>query len=100
MRTQAIFFDLDGTLVDTAPDLGGAANFIRSTLGLSPLPLADYRRQLDIVLGGTFIMSSLVARSMIERQIRGSIITVLSTAAWQGQWMITCENCFRTFRVG
>lgn len=53
--------------------------------GLLTMPLADYRRQLDIVLGGTFIMSSLVARSMIERQVRGSIITVLSTAAWQGQ---------------
>jgi len=39
----AIFFDLDGTLVDTAPDLGGAANFIRRSLGMAPLPLADYR---------------------------------------------------------
>jgi phosphoglycolate phosphatase len=39
----AVFFDLDGTLVDTAPDLGGAANHIRATLGLAPLPLADYR---------------------------------------------------------
>lgn len=40
---QAIFFDLDGTLVDTAPDLGGAANFIRASQGLAPLPLTDYR---------------------------------------------------------
>ncbi|MDO9454333.1 MAG: HAD-IA family hydrolase [Stagnimonas sp.] len=39
----AIFFDLDGTLVDTAPDLGGAANYIRGTQGLGPLPLSDYR---------------------------------------------------------
>lgn len=43
MKPQAIFFDLDGTLVDTAPDLGGAANYIRSTLGLAALPLPDYR---------------------------------------------------------
>lgn len=43
MTPQAIFFDLDGTLVDTAPDLGGAANHIRSSLGLEPLPLPDYR---------------------------------------------------------
>ena len=40
---QAIFFDLDGTLIDTAPDLGGAANHIRHSLSLPPLPLADYR---------------------------------------------------------
>lgn len=43
MKPEVIFFDLDGTLVDTAPDLGGAANYIRSTLGMSSLPLPDYR---------------------------------------------------------
>ena len=43
VKPQAIFFDLDGTLVDTAPDLGGAANYIRSTQGLHALPLPDYR---------------------------------------------------------
>ncbi|ROH91111.1 HAD family hydrolase [Stagnimonas aquatica] len=40
---RAFFFDLDGTLVDTAPDLGGAANHVRLSLGLPPLPLLDYR---------------------------------------------------------
>lgn len=40
---RAFLFDLDGTLVDTAPDLGHAANFVRGSLGLAPLPLADYR---------------------------------------------------------
>jgi N-acetyl-D-muramate 6-phosphate phosphatase len=39
----AVFFDLDGTLVDTAPDLGGAANHVRASQGLPPLPLVDYR---------------------------------------------------------
>jgi phosphoglycolate phosphatase len=36
-------FDLDGTLVDTAPDLGLAANRVREDLGMAPLPLDDYR---------------------------------------------------------
>lgn len=40
---KAVLFDLDGTLVDTAPDLGHAANLIRQDLGLPPLPLDDYR---------------------------------------------------------
>lgn len=40
---QCVLFDLDGTLVDTAPDLGGAANHIRASLGLPPLPLEQYR---------------------------------------------------------
>ena len=36
-------FDLDGTLVDTAPDLGHAANHVRAECGLPPLPLVQYR---------------------------------------------------------
>lgn len=40
---KAVLFDLDGTLVDTAPDLGHAANLVRASLGLPPLPAADYR---------------------------------------------------------
>lgn len=40
---EAIFFDLDGTLADTAPDLGGALNRVRAEEGLSPLPLHQLR---------------------------------------------------------
>ncbi len=55
------------------------------TRGVLDMPVAEFRRQVDIILGGSFIMTGLVARSMVERVIRGSIINVLSTAAWQGQ---------------
>jgi phosphoglycolate phosphatase len=40
---KSVLFDLDGTLVDTAPDLSHAANHVRQNLGLEPLPLALYR---------------------------------------------------------
>lgn len=40
---EAVLFDLDGTLIDSAPDLGAAADKMRTDRGLSPLPLADYR---------------------------------------------------------
>ena len=40
---HAVLFDLDGTLVDTAPDLGHAADCVRAEVGLPPLPAADYR---------------------------------------------------------
>lgn len=40
---QAVLFDLDGTLIDSAPDLGAAADKMRTDRGLPSLPLADYR---------------------------------------------------------
>jgi 2-phosphoglycolate phosphatase len=40
---QAVLFDLDGTLIDSAPDLGAAVDKMRVDRGLSSLPLARYR---------------------------------------------------------
>lgn len=38
-----LLFDLDGTLIDSAPDLAGAANDLRADHGLPPLPHAALR---------------------------------------------------------
>lgn len=43
LDVQAILFDLDGTLIDSAPDLGAAANKMRVDRGLESLPLSNYR---------------------------------------------------------
>ena len=43
MRFDAVLFDLDGTLVDSAPDLAGAANELRAQHGRPPLPYEAYR---------------------------------------------------------
>jgi 2-phosphoglycolate phosphatase len=40
---QAVLFDLDGTLIDSAPDLGAAADKMRVDRGLPSLPLERYR---------------------------------------------------------
>lgn len=40
---RAILFDLDGTLIDSAPDLGAAVDKMRTERGLSSLPLERYR---------------------------------------------------------
>jgi phosphoglycolate phosphatase len=44
--TPTIVFDLDGTLVDTAPDLINALNFILDREGLAPVPLASARNMI------------------------------------------------------
>ncbi len=43
MRLAAVLFDLDGTLVDSAPDLAGAANDLLARRGRPPLPLQHLR---------------------------------------------------------
>jgi len=40
---DAVLFDLDGTLVDSAPDLGAAVDQMRVARGLPSYPLAHYR---------------------------------------------------------
>lgn len=42
-HVQAVLFDLDGTLVDSAPDLGWAVDLMRQSRGLPSLPLDTYR---------------------------------------------------------
>lgn len=42
-NVQAVLFDLDGTLIDSAPDLGAAANEMRLVRDLPALPPAHYR---------------------------------------------------------
>jgi phosphoglycolate phosphatase len=53
---RTVVFDLDGTLVDTAPDLVNALNFVLEREGLPPIPLHSARNMIG---GG--------ARRMIER---------------------------------
>src|SRR5262245_45291793 len=56
MVSPTVVFDLDGTLVDTAPDLVAALNIIFAREGLPPVAYEDAR---NMVGGG--------ARAMIER---------------------------------
>jgi phosphoglycolate phosphatase len=56
--TRTIVFDLDGTLVDTAPDLISTLNLVLSREGLSPVGYDDARRMIG---GGS--------RRMLERAL-------------------------------
>jgi N-acetyl-D-muramate 6-phosphate phosphatase len=46
-RAQAMLFDLDGTLLDTAPDMIGALNLLRQEEGLEPLPFTALRSSVS-----------------------------------------------------
>jgi phosphoglycolate phosphatase len=64
---STIVFDLDGTLVDTAPDLIDALNFVLDREGLQPVPLQAAR---NLIGAG--------ARKLIERglELEGRAATV------------------------
>jgi phosphoglycolate phosphatase len=40
---KAVLFDLDGTLLDSAPDLIGSLNFLRTSIGLQAMPTEELR---------------------------------------------------------
>ncbi|MGA2055863.1 MAG: HAD family hydrolase [Bradyrhizobium sp.] len=44
--TRTVVFDLDGTLVDTAPDLISALNYVLDREGLPPVPLRSARNMI------------------------------------------------------
>jgi len=58
MSQSCLLFDLDGTLVDSLPDLATAINLLRADFTLTPLPLAQVR---------SFVGDG--ARALVERSL-------------------------------
>lgn len=63
-------------LVNNAALLGGR--------GILEESHEDFRRAVDVAASGNFLYAKHVATSMIERGVKGSIVSVLSSNAWQG----------------
>ena len=47
---KLFIFDLDGTLVDTAPDFKNSLNYMLSEMGEDTVELSDIRNWLDMEL--------------------------------------------------
>src|SRR2546429_1687975 len=64
---RTVVFDLDGTLVDTAPDLIAALNFVLDREGMAPVPLKSARNMIGAG-----------ARKLIERglELEGRMMSV------------------------
>jgi phosphoglycolate phosphatase len=62
VQPTLVVFDLDGTLIDSAPDMHRAVNLMLAGLGCNPLTLADIR---GMVGDGA---SALIARALAARQ--------------------------------
>lgn len=78
MPPPIIVFDLDGTLIDTAPDLIDTLDFILAREGLPPVPYDEARR----LIGGG-------AKMMIERalQMEGRICTPAALDQLYGEFV-------------
>jgi 2-phosphoglycolate phosphatase len=62
---EAILFDLDGTLIDTAPDMGGALNNLLLEEGHEPLPLETIR---PLVSQGGLVLTRLGFAGKVTEQ--------------------------------
>jgi phosphoglycolate phosphatase len=70
MHGLTLVFDLDGTLVDTAPDLIGAANHVLTSRGLEPLMIDDLRPSISF--GARHILATALTmrgRPVNEREL-------------------------------
>jgi NAD(P)-dependent dehydrogenase (short-subunit alcohol dehydrogenase family) len=52
--------------------------------GLLEEDLASFNRAITIAVSGNFLFTKYAALSMIERGIKGSVVSILSSNAWQG----------------
>src|SRR5579859_1508561 len=75
---RLVVFDLDGTLVDTAPDLINALNFVLEREGLAPVPLHKARNMIGAG-----------ARKLIERglELEGRAASVAELTRLTGDFI-------------
>ena len=80
--TQAVLFDLDGTLADTALDLGGALNTLLRRRGLPEKSMAEIRPVASHGAAGLLQLGAGIEKSHPE------------FAQWRQDYLAEYERCF------
>ncbi|MDO4907098.1 HAD family hydrolase [Neisseria sp.] len=80
--TEAVLFDLDGTLADTALDLGGALNTLLRRRGLPEKSMAEIRPVASHGAGGLILMGAGIDKNHPEY------------GAWRQEYLAEYEHCF------
>jgi len=83
-----VFFDLDGTLIDTAPDMGGALNRMLAAHGRSPVhagPRKTTRNRRSVLRNScaTTVIVSLMSLACF--QVLPSCSTNSTRSDWQSE---------------
>ncbi len=75
-QARAALIDLDGTLLDTAPDLYAAANATLAELGYAPVPLASVR---DFVGKGVAVLMQRCLKASLGREPEAAALASAQT---------------------
>lgn len=82
MTIQAVLFDLDGTLADTALDLGGALNALLSRRGLPEKHMDDIRPVASHGASGLILLGAGIGKEHPDH------------ARWRQEYLAEYERCF------
>lgn len=82
MNTQAVLFDLDGTLADTALDLGGALNTLLRRHGLPEKNMAEIRPVASHGAGGLVFLGAGIGKEHPDY------------TRWRQEYLLEYERCF------
>ena len=82
MNTQAVLFDLDGTLADTALDLGGALNTLLRRHGLPEKSIDEVRPVASHGASGLVLLGAGISKSHPDH------------AQWRQDYLAEYERCF------